>query len=109
MSIHAWFSITVLSASTPLDGNYFASLQLPWGPDLVADQRLGGSIGWALGEVPILLALAATFIQWMRDDKKETQRIDRASERAAAMGLDDELAEYNRYLAQLNRLDNKDN
>jgi putative copper resistance protein D len=109
MSIHAWFSITVLSASTPLDGNYFASLQLPWGPDLVADQRLGGSIGWALGEVPILLALTATFIQWLRDDKKETQRIDRAAERAAAMGLDDELAEYNRYLAKLNQLDNKDN
>jgi putative copper resistance protein D len=106
MSIHAWFSITVLMATTPLDGNYFQSLQLAWGPNLLEDQRMGGSIGWALGEVPILIALAATFIQWMRDDKKETARIDRATERAEAMGLEDDLAEYNRYLAELNRRDN---
>ena len=58
-----------------------------------------------MGEIPILLALVATFIQWTREDKKETGRIDRASERAAAMGEDDELAQYNRYLAQLNRRD----
>jgi putative copper resistance protein D len=106
MSIHAWFSITVLMATSPLDGNYFQSLQLAWGPNLLEDQRMGGSIGWALGEVPILIALAATFIQWMRDDKKETARIDRATERAEAMGLEDDLAEYNRYLAELNRRDN---
>jgi putative copper resistance protein D len=106
MSIHAWFSISVLMATTPLDGNYFQSLQLAWGPNLLDDQRMGGSIGWALGEIPILIALAATFIQWMREDKKETARIDRATERAEAMGLDDELAEYNRYLAELNRRDN---
>jgi putative copper resistance protein D len=106
MSIHAWFSITVLMASSPLDGNYFQSLNLSWGPNLLDDQRMGGSIGWALGEIPILIALAATFIQWMRDDKKESARIDRATQRAEAMGLDDELAEYNRYLAELNRRDN---
>ena len=106
MSIHAWFSITVLMASSPLDGTYFQSLHLAWGPDLLSDQRMGGSIGWALGEIPILIALAATFIQWMRDDKKESARIDRASERAAAMGLEDELTAYNRYLAQLNQRDN---
>ena len=106
MSIHAWFSIAVLSASTPLDGTYFQSLHLSWGPDLIADQHLGGSIGWALGEIPILIALAATFIQWLRDDKKETERIDRASDRAAAMGLDDELTAYNKYLSELNRKDN---
>ena len=105
MSIHAWFSITVLMATNPLDGDYFQSLQLAWAPDLLTDQKMGGSIGWALGEVPILIALAATFIQWMREDKKETQRIDRASERAAAMGIEDELAEYNRYLAKLNQRD----
>ena len=106
MSIHAWFSISVLMANSPLDGDYFKSLQLAWGPDLLADQKLGGSFGWALGELPILIALAATFIQWLREDKRETQRIDRAAERAAAMGLDDELAEYNRYLSELNRRDN---
>ena len=108
MSIHAFFSIALMSASTLLDGGYFASLQRPWATDLLADQHLGGAIGWAMGEIPILLALIATFIQWIREDKKETGRIDRAAERAAAMGEDDELAKYNRYLADLNRRDISD-
>jgi putative copper resistance protein D len=55
-----------------------------------------------------LLALVATFIQWIKDDKKESGRIDRAAERAAAMGEDDDLAKYNRYLSQLNARDNSD-
>ena len=105
MSIHAFYSISVMSATTLLDNGFFALLERPWATDLLADQKLGGSIGWAMGEIPILLALLATFIQWQRADKKEANRIDRAADRAAAMGEDDELAQYNRYLAQLNRRD----
>ncbi|MEY2768628.1 MAG: hypothetical protein RL359_264, partial [Actinomycetota bacterium] len=56
---------------------------------------------WAMGEIPILLALVATFIQWMRDDSRETKRIDRNEARLAAMGEPDELAQYNAYLASL--------
>lgn len=108
MSIHAFFSISIMSASTLIDGGYFAQLGRPWATDLLADQKLGGSIGWAMGEIPILLALLATFIQWSRADKKQANRIDRASDRAAAMGEDDELAQYNRYLSELNKKDLKE-
>ena len=103
MSIHAFFSISVMSATTLLDNGYFELLQRPWATDLLADQKLGGSIGWAMGEVPILLALLATFLQWLKADKNEAARIDRAADRAAAMGEDDDLARYNNYLAQLNK------
>ena len=103
MSIHAFFSISVMSATTLLDNGYFELLQRPWATDLLADQKLGGGIGWAMGEVPILLALLATFLQWLKADKNEAARIDRAADRAAAMGEDDDLARYNRYLAQLNK------
>ena len=106
MSIHAFFSISIMSASTLLDNGYFALLERPWATDLLADQRAGGAIGWAMGEIPILLALLATFIQWTRQDKKEAARIDRAADRAAAMGEKDDLALYNQYLAELNRRDN---
>jgi putative copper resistance protein D len=105
MSIHAFFSIALLSTSTLVDGGYFASLHRTWNTDLLLDQHLGGSIGWAMGEIPILLALIATFIQWVRDDSREAKRIDRAAERADAMGEDDELAQYNKYLARLQNLD----
>lgn len=101
MSIHAFFAIALISTSTLLDQGYFASLQTPWNLDLLADQHAGGSIAWALGEIPILLALVATFIQWMRDDSRETKRIDRNEARLAAMGEPDELAQYNAYLSTL--------
>ena len=105
MSIHAFFSIAIMSATTLIDNGYFVLLERPWATDLLADQKLGGAIGWAMGEIPILLALIATFLQWLREDKKEAGRIDRAADRAAAMGEDDDLAQYNRYLAQLNQRD----
>ena len=101
MSIHAFFAVALISTSTVIDQGYFASLQTPWNIDLLADQRAGGSIAWAMGELPILLALVATFIQWMRDDKRETKRIDRNEARLAAMGEPDELAQYNMYLNSL--------
>jgi putative copper resistance protein D len=101
MSIHAFFAVALISTSTVIDQGYFASLQTPWNLDLLADQHAGGSIAWAMGEIPILLALIATFIQWMRDDKRETKRIDRNEARMAAMGEPDELAQYNSYLTSL--------
>lgn len=102
MSIHAFFSITLLSTSSLVDGGYFALLNRPWNLDLLADQHAGGAIGWAMGEIPILLALIATFLQWIRDDTRESKRSDRAADRAEAMGEEDELARYNRYLGELN-------
>jgi len=108
MSIHAFFAVALLSSSTLIDQGYFASLQTPWNLDLLADQRAGGSIAWAMGEIPILMALIATFIQWMRDDKKETKRIDRNEARLAAMGVPDELAQYNAYLTSLAAKDAKE-
>ncbi len=101
MSIHAFFSVALMSSSTLIDSGYFAALQVPWAGDLLADQNKGGAIGWAMGEIPILIALVATFIMWTRDDAREARRIDRSVERMAAMGQPDELAQYNKYLQEL--------
>ena len=109
MSIHAFFSVALMSTSTLIDGGYFKSLQRPWSLDLLADQHAGGAIGWAMGEIPILLALVATFIQWMRDDSHEAKRIDRNTARMAALGQPDELAQYNLYLSNLNKKEKEGN
>ncbi|MCX6456292.1 MAG: cytochrome c oxidase assembly protein [Actinobacteria bacterium] len=101
MSIHAFFSVALMSSSTLIDSGYFAALQTPWVGDLLADQNKGGAIGWAMGEIPILIALVATFIMWTRDDAREARRIDRSVERMAAMGQPDELAQYNKFLQEL--------
>jgi putative copper resistance protein D len=103
MAIHAFFSIALLATTTLVDKGFYASQGAPWlMGDFLADQRAGGSVSWAMGEIPIILALVATFIQWMREDAKETRRIDRNEERMAALGEDDELAQYNAYLQSLN-------
>jgi len=109
MAIHAFFSVALISSTTLIDHGYFAQLHRTWSPDLLADQHLGGSLGWAMGEIPIMLALVATFLLWVRDDSREAKRIDRNAERAAAMGTPDELAEYNAYLAKLAVRDQRDN
>ncbi len=107
MSLHAFFSVALMSETTLIDGGYYSSLQTPWISDFLGDQRAGGTVGWAMGEIPILLALIATFILWMREDKRETVRIDRNEARMAAMGEADELAQYNAYLNRLQERDSK--
>jgi putative copper resistance protein D len=52
-----------------------------------------------MGEIPIVVALIATFIQWVRSDAREAKRADRRSAT--------DLAEYNAYLAQLASRDEK--
>jgi len=93
MSIHAFFSVSLMSSNSLIDNGYFQSLARPWATDLLSDQKLGASIGWAMGEIPIVVALIATFIQWVRSDARDAKRADRRSE--------SELAEYNAYLAKL--------
>lgn len=105
MSIHAFFSISLLSSTTLIGVDYYQSLATPWVSDLLADQRIGASIGWVMGEIPILLSLVATFLQWIRSDEREARRIDRASNRAKALGEKDELDHYNDYLARLAKRD----
>lgn len=103
MSIHALFSVALMSARVLLDGGYYLTQGNPFELDLLTNQQLGGAIGWAMSEIPVLIALIAVFIKWMRDDRNEAARIDRSSDRALAMGKNDELGEYNQYLAELSR------
>ena len=103
ISIHAFFSVALMSSSQLVDGGYFAEIARPWWPDFLADQKMGASIGWAMGEIPILLALIATFLQWIRADERDAKRIERNSNRARQFGEPDELDKYNQYLSGLNQ------
>jgi putative copper resistance protein D len=93
MPFHAFFSIALMSGTELLAPGYYHRLDRPYWTGLLADQHLGGGIGWAMGELPILLVLGAVFVQWARSDAREASRFDRAS--------DDELVRYNARLAQL--------
>jgi cytochrome c oxidase assembly factor CtaG len=107
MPAHAFFSVAIMGGDTLLAPNYFHALDRPYSTDLIGDQHLGGGIGWALGELPVLLVLGAVFVQWARSDAREAARFDREADRASRRAVsgeapvDDELSRYNAYLASL--------
>jgi cytochrome c oxidase assembly factor CtaG/putative copper export protein len=97
MPFHAFFGVILMSKQTVIGQSFYQSLHLPWVTDLLADQRLGGGIAWAAGEIPVLLVLIALLVQWARADDREARRNDRREE---ATG-DADLAAYNAMLKQL--------
>ena len=80
-------------------------MQPPWITDLLADTAAGGSIAWALGEVPMFLLLVIVAVMWSRDDSRLAKQIDRAADRDG----DAELKAYNAQLSALNDRDNATN
>jgi cytochrome c oxidase assembly factor CtaG/putative copper export protein len=97
MPFHAFFGVILMSSSTVIAETYYRYLSLPWVPDLLADQRLGGGIAWAAGELPVVIVLIALLRQWAAADQREAIRTDRELD----SGDDDRLAAYNAMLAEL--------
>jgi cytochrome c oxidase assembly factor CtaG/putative copper export protein len=97
MPFHAFFGISLIRSATVLGGDYYRSLALPFVPDLLADQRVGGAMAWALGEIPMGIVLIALLVQWIRADTPKAYRIEREAESAD----DGELAMYNSLLARM--------
>lgn len=99
LPLHAFFGVVLMGTQSILAESFYRSLQLPWHTDLLADQRVGGGIAWAAGEVPLVVVLIALFIQWRRTDDRTARRLDRAADRDD----DADLAAYNNMLAELAR------
>ncbi|MGB8200550.1 MAG: cytochrome c oxidase assembly protein [Pseudonocardiaceae bacterium] len=97
MPFHAFFGIALMRSTTLVGGDYYRSLALPFVPDLLADQRAGAAMAWALGEIPMVIVLVALLVQWSRSDACEAHRFDRG----AASDSDAELAAHNALLARL--------
>lgn len=101
LPLHAFFGVVLMSMQNVLGENFYRSLQLSWHTDLLGDQRLGGGIAWAAGEIPLVVVMIALLVQWSRSDRRTARRLDRAAERDD----DAELAAYNAMLAELARRD----
>ncbi len=97
LPLHAFFGVVLMGTKKVLGADYYRSLGLSWHTDLLGDQRLGGGIAWAAGELPLVIVMLALLIQWARSDRRTAKRLDRAADRDD----DAELAAYNAMLAQL--------
>ncbi|MEO7193346.1 MAG: cytochrome c oxidase assembly protein [Pseudonocardiaceae bacterium] len=100
MPFHAFVGLTLMRSATVLGGDYYRSLALPFVPDLLADQHAGAAMGWALGEIPMVIVLVALLVRWSRADAREAHRLDR---RVGSDG-EAELAAHSALLARLARL-----
>ncbi|AFM18241.1 putative membrane protein [Mycolicibacterium chubuense NBB4] len=101
LPLHAFFGVVLMGTKSVMGESFYRSLQLPWHTDLLADQKLGGGIAWAAGEIPLVLVLIALFVQWQRSDTRTAKRLDRAADRDD----DADLAAYNAMLAEMARRD----
>ncbi|TQM64733.1 bifunctional copper resistance protein CopD/cytochrome c oxidase assembly protein [Humibacillus xanthopallidus] len=97
IAFHAFFGVAMITGTALLGGDFFPTIAIPWVPDLLADQRFGGGVAWAIGEFPSLVLALIVAVQWFRTDSAESVRADRKADRDG----DAELAAYNARLAQL--------
>ena len=81
LSLHAFFAIAIMQSTEPIGVDWYIQVQPPWITDLLADTIAGGSIAWALGEVPTFLLLVIVAVMWAKSDTRLAKQIDRAADR----------------------------
>ncbi len=102
LPLHAFFGVVLMGTKSVLGESFYrVPAALSWHTDLLGDQRLGGGIAWAAGEVPLVVVMIALLVQWTRSDRRTAKRLDRAADRDD----DADLAAYNAMLAELARRD----
>ncbi|GAA3689113.1 cytochrome c oxidase assembly protein [Gordonia hankookensis] len=97
LPFHAFFGVALMMTSAVIAEGYYRSLNLPFAYNLFDDQRAGGGIAWAAGEIPLVVIMLALLVQWRRQDEKQARRYDRR----AARDHDADLESYNEMLKDL--------
>ena len=75
--VHAVFSVIVMQSTSVLAAGYFKQFANSYGIDALHDQYVGSSLGWAFGEVPMVVMVIVAVTQWVRADAREAARFDR--------------------------------
>ena len=96
---HALYSVSLMATSDVLAKEWFAALGRTWGNSLQEDQSIGATLGWVLGDYPIVILGGALIWAWVRSDAREAKRFDRRADRDD----DEELRRYNEHLQRLQR------
>lgn len=103
MMAHGFFGLALMQTTTVIAPDWYVAVHPGWASSLLEDQKLGAGIAWAFGEIPAAVVMILLVRQWLLADQREQRRIDRAAERAEAIGTEDDLARYNAFLAETAR------
>ncbi len=85
MPQNAFLGLTLFTA-TQLLYPYYGTLGLPWLPDPLADQHLGGGLMWVAGDLMFLVPVLLVVVAWLRDEERRGRLYDEqlARQQAAA-------------------------
>ena len=94
-----WISLLEISLLPKPLLIWFGAMGRTWGLSPLEDQQTGGAIAWGIGEIPTIVLTIIVSIQWFNADKRESVRLDRASDRSGNKDLE----EYNQMLKRINK------
>ncbi|OFP65071.1 copper resistance protein [Corynebacterium sp. HMSC074C01] len=97
MPLHLFAGVYLMQMQVILGLDFYESLNLPWNPDFVTDQRTGGGISWGFGQFPLVIVFGSLFRDWLREDRATARRYDAKAE----VDGDADLASYNAMLKQM--------
>lgn len=69
MPFHALYGVIMMTMDGLLGSTFYESLDVLSLDALVADQRLGGVLAWISGEIPLLVAVVALLVVWLRQER----------------------------------------
>ena len=99
MAFHAFFGIALMTGSGLLLPDWFGAMGRTWGLSPLEDQQQGGAIAWGIGELPTIALAIIVSWQWFKSDRRDSVRLDRASDRSGNKDLDS----YNQMLDRINQ------
>lgn len=97
MPLHLFAGVYLMQMQVILGLNFYESLNLPWNPDFVTDQRTGGGISWGFGQFPLVIVFGSLFRDWLREDRATARRYDAKAD----VDGDADLERYNAMLKQM--------
>jgi len=71
----SFLGVALLTAEHPLYSFYLQNT-MAWAPDPLADQQLGGTLMWVMGDMVFLVAMLGLVWAWMRLADARTARLD---------------------------------
>ncbi len=72
---NSFLGVALLSSESVLYSHYLTTVR-DWGPDPLADQQLGGTLMWVMGDMVFLAATLGVVWAWMRFEDARTARLD---------------------------------
>ena len=101
MPLHLFAGVYLMQMQSILGLDFYESLNLPWNPDFIKDQRTGGGISWGFGQFPLVVVFGTLFTEWLREDRAQARRYDAKAD----VDGDADLESYNAMLKQISEGD----